>query len=270
MNGHQGAGIRAAALLLCLAFLFLAACSGNGPGEETGETGGKETAAPSSQGVGRKPQETEDTISVDPIETRIFVCIDPGHGYVDGGCGEGYLGDYVEKDITMMVAVELRDILDGMGFKTVLTHDGVTPSTGDYDRNNIFSAKERVPYVNALKPDYLISIHVNAFPDDDTVSGINLYYEQNGNKPNEWSEKITDSISNAIMNGRAETSKITIHNNYTLALTRDTICAASLIEIGFCTNQTDADNMMDPDWQHKLAEAIAMGIYNFFSENGNN
>ncbi|MBQ7558553.1 MAG: N-acetylmuramoyl-L-alanine amidase [Lachnospiraceae bacterium] len=249
-------------LLVCLTFV---SCSQKAPADWSGNTE-TEAAVPASKGVGRKPQETEPEPTVDPIETRRFICIDPGHGYVDGGCGEGFLGDYVEKDVTMMVARKLQEVLDGMGFKTVLTHDGVTPSRGDYDGNNVFSAKERVPYINGLNPDYLISIHVNAFPDDETVSGVNLYYEQNGNKPNEWSEKITESISNAIMNGKAETSKITIHNNYTLALTRDTICAASLVEIGFCTNPEDAENMLDEEWQYDLVRAIGMGIYNFFSE----
>ena len=34
--------------------------------------------------------------------------------------------------------------------------------------------------------------------------------------------------------------------------------------MGFATNETDAENMLNEDWQQSMAHAIAVGIARFF------
>ena len=217
-------------------------------------------------GIGRETKTTEETAP--PKERNgIIVCVDPGHGFVDGGCGEGYLGEYLEKDITLQVALKLKDELIKNGFEVVLTHDGTTiPEGGDSNFNNIFSATERAVYVNTLDIDYFISIHVNAFGDDDSVSGMQLYYEQNYNKVNDWSKPIAESISASIISHEVDTKSVQLIDYNTLAVTRETHVAASLLEIGYCTNPTDNENMLSESWQNNLAKAVADGIYDFFKD----
>ena len=259
-------------IVLVLAVSFLASCSkdedapqGN-PGESRFTLPAKGIGrydSDNGQSTGESESDTEPPVV--PIEREgTIICVDPGHGFVDGGCGEGYLGDYVERDITMQVATRLRDYLVSMGFEVIMTHDGMNIPEWDVDKNNIFSAAERAVYVNTLDIDYLVSVHVNSF-DESYVSGMQIYYEQNGNKPNNWSEGVAYSIQQAIFDGQVETSNVTMKNDYSLIMTRETRVAASLIEIGYCTNPVDAANMLDAEWQDKLAKSIAMGIYNFFS-----
>ena len=41
---------------------------------------------------------------------------------------------------------------------------------------------------------------------------------------------------------------------------------ALLIEIGYLTNKTDAENMLSTAWQEKMAVAVANGIDKYFEE----
>lgn len=219
-----------------------------------------------SVGVGRASK--TETPAKPPEKTGIVICIDPGHGFVDGGCGEGYLGDLLEKDVNLAIAKLLDEDLKNLGYTTIMTHDGQTVPVWDTNSNKIFSASERVIYVNSLQIDYLVSIHVNS-NSDPTVSGLWICYEQNARKTNDWSGKIAESISGAITENGVDVTKITLKNEYSLALTRETYAAASLIEIGFATNTSDAAKMLDPAWQSSLAQSIADGIDDYFKGGDN-
>lgn len=217
-------------------------------------------------GVGRVSKTEEPT---QPHEkTGIVICIDPGHGFVDGGCGEGILDGVLEKDINLAITKMLEEDLINLGYTTIMTHDGVNIPSWDTNQNNIFSAAERVIYVNTLEVDYLVSIHVNS-NQDTSVSGLWICYEQNARKVNDWSEGIAKSMASSMTENALDVSKITLKNEYSLALTRETYTAASLIEIGFATNAADKARMLDPVWQSALAQSIAEGIDDFFKGGDN-
>lgn len=101
------------------------------------------------------------------LERDLLVCIDPGHGFEDGGSGASEASFYpdgtLEKDVTITVAHLLKDALEKEGFRTVMTHDGKTiPEEYNWDGNDIFNPNERVALMNAPDPDYIVSIHTNA------------------------------------------------------------------------------------------------------------
>ena len=202
------------------------------------------------------------------------ICIDPGHGFIDGGAGPGLFSlGTVEKDITIVVARFLKEELEERGFQAVLTHNGLSmPEYGDTNGDGIFSAPyERPGYINDyIDPDYLVSLHVNAVADYADACGIIVYYSQSWRKVNEWSRGAAQSIVNAIEASELEkTAPPRLTNDQetadaSFAINRETRAASSLIEMGFCTNPTDANLLQDPAWQRPLAEAIAIGIEAFF------
>ena len=202
-----------------------------------------------------------------------LICIDPGHGFADPGTGPGCFDGVYEKDITVAVANLLKISLEDLGYKVVLTHDGITlPALGDTNGDSIFSAPyERPGYINTyIAPDYLVSLHVNASDTNPSACGVNVYYWQTGLKNNDWSEEIGENIVDAIDDKVVTTAVTRLHSPETTADTNfvilgDTYCAASLVELGYCTNEVDAENMQNPEWQRSIAEAIAAGIDKFFS-----
>lgn len=218
-------------------------------------------------GIGR-----EDSTVAEMADEKMFVvCIDPGHGFLDGGCGEGYFTDGLyEKDITLAVAKKLNEELENLGFKTIMTHDGQTfPKSAVDDGNMKFNPNERVSYINTLDIDYLISIHVNSYDADTSISGMRIYFKDTAKKTSEISGIVADSLKLAVGNQFPDSKEPTVvdHTNDTsFAIIRETVAPASLVEIGFVTNAADAENMEDDEWQTKLAEALASGINDYYVE----
>ena len=260
--------------LLCLS-LFLFSCSGKEKPENEASAAGsafKAEAAEPSEGVGREKSTGVVTVVLPKIEGNYFICIDPGHGFVDGGCGDGIWADgTLEKDINLAIANKLNEDLKEMGFSTIMTHNGTEfAKTSTDDGNQIFNPNERVAYVNTLDIDYFISIHVNSYADNPSTSGIRIYYENDNNwrKTGKESEAIAKAISSSIISEMNPTPLPEIYdqNTASYAVVRETMAAASLVEVGFCTNANDAENMVDDEWQNEIAKAIANGLYTYFSE----
>ena len=217
-------------------------------------------------GVGR--------IMPEVVEQRdILICVDPGHGFEDGGSGDAETSFYpegtLEKDITLAVATLVNADLQKRGFQTVMTHNGVDEPEYDWDGNWKFNPNERVAMMNDLNPDYIVSIHTNTAGNPDAC-GVEVYYDHvSSAKANDWNEPAAETIAAAIDDLVKITDPTDLRNpinaeNASLAVIRDSHPAACLIELGFCTNEQDAKNLTDPEWQASVADAIAEGIERFF------
>lgn len=200
----------------------------------------------------------------------LIVCIDPGHGFVDGGTGEGIFADgTLEKDITLSVAKKLSEDLSQYGFETILTHNGVDfPAAGG--GNSIFNATERSQYANSITMDYFISIHVNSSENPD-AEGIRIYYYDNSIKINPIGGEVAELMGKNIEKNMPDDLDPLIVDqsedpNNSFELCRSVKYPSSLVEIGFCTNANDAAKMIRNDWQEQLAQSLADGINEYFEE----
>lgn len=104
---------------------------------------------------------------VDPAVFRLGVrtiVLDPGHGGGDPGSVNAI--GVSEKDVTLDVALRLRQLLDEAAFKVVMTRDS--------DRS--VSLKERALFANQRRGDLFVSIHVNALPDVPERRVVETYY----------------------------------------------------------------------------------------------
>ena len=241
--------------------LFLLSC-----GEQTEEqgvlssTGVVRMYGMPSIGVGRIVVETE----ADPMPQ--VICIDPGHGFDDGGCSSEYLNGLNEDDINLSISLMLDEELRALGYQTVLTHDGKTfPITSAYDNNNKFKPEERTAYANSIDIDYYVSIHCNSHTDS-SASGIRIYYYDGEIKKEHTSGAIADSIHSGLLQTleagtKSETIEMTSGAYHVI---RTTTAPASLIEVGFVTNESDAAKMIDEAWQRTFAEGVAAGIDRFY------
>jgi len=97
-----------------------------------------------------------------PLASRRIV-LDPGHGGGDGGTA---LGTLHEKEITLDLALRLRDLLAAEGFDVHLTRED--------DRR--ISLRDRAALANALPADLFLSIHVNWIADPRGERGVETYY----------------------------------------------------------------------------------------------
>ena len=92
------------------------------------------------------------------------IVLDPGHGGKDPGA-RGLRGTE-EKDITLRVALRLRDLLSKQpGVRVLMTRD----------QDVFVELEERAKFANRHEADLFVSIHVNSHPSR-SVKGIEIYH----------------------------------------------------------------------------------------------
>lgn len=213
---------------------------------------------------------SEETMLYKP-EGVIRVCVDAGHGFVDGGTGPAYLPDgMVEKDVTIDVANRLKEDLTAYGFDVVMTHDGVTfPITSQDDGNQIYNPFERVAYANTLNLDYFISIHCNSYDQDETVNGIRIYYNEKSSSDNTEVKAASAALAASLrktLTNEKEAKVLGMSDSEAYYVTRKTNATAILVEMGFVTNKNDAEKMSNDEWKEAFAQALADGIKEYYGK----
>ena len=183
------------------------------------------------------------------------IAIDPGHGGSDPGA-IGANGT-MEKNITMGISEELRDILTSQGAKVVMTRtkdvDVYGPNASGPDE-----LQARANIGNGNNADLFISVHINSFTNP-SVGGISAYYYDK----TVYDEKIASSIENYIGNisGFGGDRGVQPGNLYVL---RKTDMPATLLELGFISNPKERALLEKKEKQHEFAELIAKGIRDYF------
>jgi N-acetylmuramoyl-L-alanine amidase len=116
--------------------------------------------------TGEMPVRTSITLERSFI-TRLFrgkkMVIDPGHGGEDVG-GRGPV-NLVEKNVVMLIAINLKKMFEQAGAEVFLTRQ----------EDNAVSSKERMKAAKDLKADLFISIHTNTNPNN-KISGAAVLY----------------------------------------------------------------------------------------------
>ncbi len=278
-------GKRCMLVSLALFLCFLTACQQTAPtfNDLTADNGiGRDTGFDTSSVT--DPPETTPPVTTDPPETtdpadaqdtappdddpRITVCLDAGHGFGDGGTGSDFLGEVLEKDITLSVTMLLKEKLEAMGFRVFLTHDGKEfPLTILDDRNNLYNPRERVSYAKTLDLDLFVSIHCDSYPTDPSVRGTRIYYSTGtsfASKTASVATNIKNGINDALNDTKKAVTRGMAHED-AYYVVRENRVPSVLIEMGFVSNETDATNMLNRSWHDMLATGIANGILNYFN-----
>lgn len=116
------------------------------------------------------------------------VVIDPGHGGSDVGAVNGR---YMESEIALDCALELKTQLEKIGLKVLLTRDG-TESEEEYTMYNIYDEDGRVTMANESHAKVLISLHLNSNLSDNVDGGVEIYASSNSDLT--LAKKLADDI----------------------------------------------------------------------------
>ena len=240
-----------------------------------------------------KKQDAQSAAKADaPIRGRRWrIVIDPGHGGKDGGAKtrKGVL----EKEIVLSFAEHLATALSGSGrFDVILTRTSDT----------FVPLKERVKIARDNDADLFVSIHSDSFPRDRRVRGTAVYtisnkasdrmaaqlaaqqnqsdaiagYEIKGG-PNEvvdilfdLTRRETSNLSVLFarhflkdMKGKIRFFKVPLQRGAFTVLQVPDIPSA-LIELGFLSNNADAELLSSPAWRERIALEMAGAIASYF------
>lgn len=206
-------------------------------------TPSNQTSLPNSNYVLQGPQNTGD-------RRRGVIFVDAGHGGKDvGAIGNGIQ----EKDVVLPISIKLGQALQGMGYTVYYTR------TNDVE----IDLEPRVAAAERANADVFVSVHANSLDSRSSdINGVETFHSRNSTVGRE----LASYVHSQIISGTGATDRrVKAAGFYVIARTS---MPAILVETGFVTNPTEARNLSSPDYQKRMAEAIARGLDQFMRVRG--
>ena len=186
--------------------------------------------------------------------TKITIVIDPGHGGRDPGkVGVNYA---LEKDINLSIALKLRDLLEQNDINVIMTR---TEDEGLYSESDSNKKRadlnNRVNIINSSDAIFSISIHQNSFSQEN-VKGAQVFYHSESEQGGALAVMLQEQLKETIKDGNHRKAK----SNTSYYMLKYTTCPLVIVECGYLSNRTEAELLLDENYQEKMAWAIHLGI----------
>ncbi len=242
------------------------------------------SSAPAPQPPARKPPAT-------PSGEKPLIVIDPGHGGQDPGAVNG---SHREKNVTLGTAKELKAQLEASGrYRVKLTRD----------TDKFIKLHERVNFARKAGADLFISIHADSIDKPvvrgasvytlsdkasdaqtaklaarenkaDLIGGVDLSHEDKDvadilidltvRDTMNQSKFLANTVVSTLKNGNIKTLDRT-HRYAGFAVLKAPDIPSILVEIGFMSNDSEAQALSTPEYRRKVAAALHNGIDAYFA-----
>lgn len=216
------------------------------------------SAASSSPASSYKKQSYNMSSDAKSVLKGKIICIDPGHGGTDVGA-IGHIGgkDVYEKNITLSIALPLRDMLTSAGAKVVMTRDTDKDVYGPWaDADPELQA--RCDIANEAHADAFVSIHIDSFSNS-SVDGTTAYYNAKSSKD----LLLAQMMHQATMNSLSIPDRGVKSNDFYVNVY--TTMPSVLMEMGFITNDHRV-KMLTSSWGPRgIAQSLFNGLVNYFA-----
>lgn len=201
-------------------------------------------------------QTTPQTSATYKTDGKRIVCVDAGHGGIDGGSASA--DGILEKEDNLKMAQALKKELEALGITVYMTREDDT----------FLEISERVKFANDKNADLLISIHRNEYAADTSVKGFETWVHSS--KPADSTDVATRIQAALVQVGitrdrgvkfgsQGSSSEDYYINNHSKG-------PSCLLEMGFMTNV--ADNSIFRESTNTLAKAIAKAIVEWMEAQG--
>lgn len=195
-------------------------------------------------------------------DNPITIVIDAGHGGIDPG--KVGINNALEKDINLAIALKVERNLKENGINVVMTRTDDNGLYKETDANKkVCDMKQRLSIIENAKPALAVSIHQNSYPDP-LVSGVQVFYYKDSVKGKAAAEIMQTQLIKTLKPSKERTAK----DNNTYYLLKKTSVPIMIIECAFMSNPTEADLLINNDYQEKVAWGIYMGIMQVIQESG--
>ncbi len=195
-------------------------------------------------------QDGEWHIQVRTLPNRIAdvkILIDPGHGGAEWGSTG--LNGLPEKQLNLTVSRLLRDALLKEGFQVSLTRNS----------DQALSLQGRGDQVSQTQPHMVLSVHHNALPDGRDplkAEGACCFYYHAFSKP--LAEKLLQGLTQPVTGYRSIPNYGLFDDS--LYMPRIHQALAVLIEVGFFTNPTEFERLIDPAFQKQVVARLVSAL----------
>lgn len=185
-----------------------------------------------------------------------IIVLDAGHGGTDSGAKNGKI---VEKELNLLLVKKLEKELISRGATVYLTREednDLSARTSERKRSDLYN---RAKYINTIKPNMYISIHLNATTSS-SWKGLQVFY----NKNNEENKVIAETITNNLKNNINNIRKVKEENKYYMY--KYIKYPGVLIEAGFISNPDENYLLRQEEYQNKLITLIADAIEKYYQK----
>lgn len=205
-------------------------------------------------------KDAEESLAM-PLTGKV-IAIDPGHGGFDGGAVSA--AGLVEKDVTLPIALYLRDYLQEAGALVVMTRETDTDLSQEHTKKLSHRKAEdlmqRIKMVHDHKVDVFVSIHLNAIPSPRWYGAQTFYHPKR-----EENKKLATLIQNQLIKQLGNTNRLAKQKGDVYILKASQVPTA-LVEVGFLSNPEEASLMGTEEYQKKLAASIYYGLLQYYTE----
>ena len=189
-----------------------------------------------------------------PKAEGLTVLIDAGHGGFDVGA-VGVSGTQ-EQLLNLEIARTLERELELRGVPYTMTRT----DEAALGRNKSDDMANRAAMIRQSSAKIMVSIHMNTFAQDSTVSGPQVFYQEGSTRGESLAAAVQAKL-NALGGKRS-------HSSNDLMVLRAGNAPAILVECGFISNPEEEALLREDGYQKKLAAAIADGLEAWWQENG--
>lgn len=194
-------------------------------------------------------------------DNAITVVVDAGHGGIDPG--KVGVNNALEKDINLAIALKLERYLAEGGVNVVMTR---TDDNGLYEENDtnkkVRDMKNRLAIIEETQPALAVSIHQNSYPEA-SVCGPQVFYYKDSVKSKEAAELMQTQLIKSLKPKKEREAK----ENGSYYLLKKTSVPIMIVECAFMSNPTEAELLVQENYQEKVAWAVYMGIMQALNEN---
>ena len=209
--------------------------------------------------VGYRIDQNNDKISLDLLLPRNatgalsdkVIVVDAGHGGDKPGAdGRGGGSVVYEKNVTLAIALKLRDALEAAGARVIMTRD----------RDTDVGLTARTDLANNLGADLFISIHNDSNGVTNSASGTSTYYHMQDAS----SRALATCVQEAVMNVTGLPSRGVLSDSVMyqsgFAVLRQSTMPAVLCEVAYINNVKDRRKLTDEGFQQRVAQAMCDGL----------
>ena len=189
------------------------------------------------------------------------VILDAGHGTPDEGAQSS--NGITEAQINLKIALKVQNLLEQSGCTVILTR---SDEKAIYDMDSktlrqkmISDIQNRVKIGNESEADIFVSIHLNKIPQPQ-YSGWQCFFKEG----NEKSEKLAKEIQNNLQNSIDKNNKRLAMKIENIYIVKHVEIPLSIVECGFLSNPEEEKQLLDDEYQNKLAWGIYNGIIAYF------
>lgn len=190
---------------------------------------------------------------------KTVVVIDAGHGGVDPG--KVGVSGVLEKDINLAIAKKLQSRLEQDGMRVVMTRE---EDAGLYSEGATNKKREdmeaRVRLISEAKPEFVVSIHQNSFPDA-SCKGAQVFYYKDSEESKKLAEILQKKFPEVLLDGNKRQAKA----NGDYYLLRKTTCPIVIAECGFLSSSEEEALLASSEYQEKIADVLYQGIKEYLA-----